>query len=204
MSRSGCWKNSAERGEILERDCESFVARMRLVRCTEEGKHGRWLLRGPWSWAEVVTLENGIYVGGDIETVVFHGGYDRAAHPRGRVYWMATRSYSYAKEKAHIGNTAPDEWDVACARGAILWNRRVDQISKEHARELWDLLSDDLSHGEFSARVYELTGECELCGMGMVTAKSVFMATAVLRRLVHFFEAEGFRASAAEWFRRAA
>jgi hypothetical protein len=202
---SGRWRNSAERGCILEQDCDKSVSRLRLVSSTEEGRHGRWLLKGDWTWAEVVTLANGIYVGGDIETVVFQGGGDRAAHPRGRVYWMATRSYGYAREKANLGGTGRDEWDEACARGDILWHRRLDQLSKDDARELWFLLKrGDVGNHELAAATYEATRDAELCDLGVVTNKSVYMATAILRRLAYLFECEGYRAKSHEWFGRAA
>ncbi len=161
--------------------------------------------KGDWTWAEVVTLTGGIYVGGDIETVVFQGGGDRAHWPRGRVYWMATRSYGYAREKARHGGTARDEWDEECARGDILWHRRLGQLEKEAARELWDLLKrGDVGNHELAAATYEATKDAELCDLGVVTNKSVYMATAVLRRLAYLFDCEGFRASSHEWFGRAA
>lgn len=40
--------------------------------------------------------------------------------------------------------------------------------------------------------------------LGDVTNKSVYMATAVLRRLARLFDSAEFRAAAHEWFRRAA
>lgn len=205
MNDYGRWKNSTQRGRILEQDCDRFVARLRLVSSSEEGRHGRWLLKGDWTWAEVVTLANGIYVGGDIETVVFVGGSDRAARPRGRVYWMATRSYGYAREKARHGRTAPDVWDIDCARGDIIWHRRADQLSREHARELWDLLSrGDVGQGEFARDIYELTHDSELCDMGEVISPAVYMATAVLRRLEQLLDRQDFQLAARDWFRRAA
>ena len=202
MNDYGRWKNSAQRGRILEQDCDRFAARLEVVQSAEEGRHGRWLLRGPWTWAEVVTLANGIYVGGDIDTVVFVGGSDRADRPRGRVYWMATRSYGYAREKARAGDTAPDEWDEACALGDILWHRRADQLTREQARALWDLLKRGNVHPhEFASAIYDETGDAELCNMGDVTPRRIFMATAILRRLAALFDAEDFRAQAHGWFR---
>lgn len=198
------WRNGLERNQVLEQDCERFVARLRLHRVTEEGRHGRWLLKGDWTWAEVVTLSNGIYVGGDIETVVFSGGSDRAAHPRGRVYWMATTSYGYASEKARHGGTAPEEWDVECARGELLWHRQVDQLSKDQARRLWNELKREPSQADFANAVYRETQDAELCDMGEVVNASVYMATAVLRRLAHLLDCQDFQGASAEWFRRAA
>lgn len=205
MSDFRRWKNSQERGVILEQDCERFCARLELLKIDEQDGHGRWFMRGPWSWVEVVTLTNGIYVGGDIETVVFLGGSDRANSPRGRVYWMATRSYGYAAEKAHHGRTAPDEWDADCARGDILWHRRVDQLEKDDARHLWDYLKNgDVGGHELNSEVYERTRDSELCTLGQVTAKSLFMATAALRRLAYLFDCRDMQQASREWFRRAA
>lgn len=202
MSR---WRNADHRRRILEADCDQFAAKLHLVDVREEGSFGRWFLRGPWSWAEVVSLRGGIYVGGDIETVVFKGGGDLATRPRGRVYWMATRSYSYASEKGHLGDTAPDEWDEACARGAILWHRRHDQLEKEQARNLWRLLErGDVSRGEFNSAIYEETEDCELCGIGDVTSSRIFMATAIMRRLAHLLDCRDMQQVSREWFRRTA
>jgi hypothetical protein len=199
------WRNSAERGRILEKDCDSFASKLRLVEAREDGPFGRWFLRAPYTWAEVVSLRGGIYVGGDIETVVFQGGGDRAGSPRGRVYWMATRSYGYASEKAHHGDTAPDEWDEACARGAIVDHRKHDYLTKAQARTLWNLLArGDVRPDEFNAAIYEETDDCELCGMGNVTSRRIFMATAILRRLVWLLEARDMQNAARDWFRRAA
>jgi hypothetical protein len=198
------WNSAAERERILEQDCERFVAKLNLVRSTEEGKHGRWLLRGEWTWAEVVTLENGIYVGGDIETVVFMGGSDRRTTPRGLVYWMGTKSYGYASEKARAGGTGRDEWDEDCARHHILQHLQDETITREQATEIRAALRSGDGAGPFKATIYDVTHDGELCDMGDVTNKSVYMATAVLRRLACLFDSAGFRAAARDWFRRAA
>jgi hypothetical protein len=199
------WRNSRERERILEADCEEFAAQLHLVDAREEGAFGRWLLRGRWSWAEVVSLRGGIYVGGDIETVVFQGGGDLAKRPRGRVYWMATRSYGYASEKAHLGNTAPDEWDESCARGAILDHRKCEQLTREEALNLWNLLKrGDVSRSEFASAVYDETHDAELCDMGDVTSRRVYMATAIMRRLAHLLDCRDMQQASREWFRRAA
>jgi hypothetical protein len=184
------WHSSAERARVIEAECDASAARLHLVQSTEEGRHGRWLLKGPWLWAEVVTLANGIYVGGDIETVVFHGG-DRWPRPRPYVYWMATRSYGYAKEKAHIGDTAPDQWDEDCARHDILWHLQNEHITREQATQILEALRRDEGSGPFQAAIYDITEDGELCDMGTVTNRSV---------LAHLFDAEGFRASSHEWF----
>jgi hypothetical protein len=197
------WNSASERERILEKDCERFVSKLVLQRSVEDQKHGRWLLRGEWTWAEVVTLANGIYVGGDIETVVFQGGSDRY-RPRGLVYWMATKSYGYAREKARIGGTGRDEWDADCARHEILWHLQAEQITQRQALKLLDALRRDEGPGPFHAATYDITQDSELCNMGDVVNKSVFMATAVLRRLAHLFDCKDMQTKAAEWFRRAA
>jgi hypothetical protein len=197
------WRTAQERSAQLEQDCDDFAGQMRLVEALEEGRNGRWILKGiRYSWAEVVTLRNGIYVGGDVETVVFVGGGDRAARPRGRVYWMATRSYDYAQEKADIGDTAPREWDEAVARWNVLYHRRHGDIDRDAAREIY-LSARDGEHA-FREAIYENTEDSELCDMGMCVSRSVYMATAILRQLARLFDAEDFRATAHEWFRMAA
>lgn len=197
------WNSSAERERILEQDCERFAARLTIARSVEDAKHGRWLLKGDWTWAEVVTLANGIYVGGDIETVVFQGGSDRC-RPRGLVYWMATKSYGYAREKAQMGGTAKTQWCPDCARADILWHLQAEQITREQAVKILGALRCDEGPGPFHAAIYEITHDAELCDMGDVVNKSVIMATAVLRRLAHLFDCKDMQAKAAEWFRRAA
>lgn len=199
---SSKWNSAAERERILERDCERYAARLMLIRSNEDEKHGRWLLKGGWTWAEVITLENGIYVGGDIETVVFQGGSDRRV--RGKVYWMGTRDYRYAREKARIGRTAPDEWDRECARSDILWHLQAEQITREQAVQILEALRREEGPAAFHSAIYDITGDSELCDMGDVTNASVFMATAVLRRLAHLFDAEEYRSKSRDWFRRAA
>ncbi len=198
------WGNAHERSLILEKECDAFAARLQLVDVREEWQFGRWLLRGPWTWAEVASLRGGIYVGGDIDTVVFRGG-DPDGNPRGRVYWMATRSYRYASEKAHLGDTAPDEWDEDCARGDIKWHCDHGQITKAQAKSLLRLLNrGDVGRDEFNKAIYEETEDSELCGMGDVTSRRVFMATAVLRRLAHLFACIDMQEASRQWFRRTA
>ncbi len=196
------WRNHAEREQKLQADCDRFCARLDLRKAEERDGHGRWLLRGPWTWAEVVTLSNGIYVGGDIETVVFHGGSDRRL--RGLVYWMATTSYGYAAEKARKGNSGRYDWDADCAAGDVVDQRRFGNLEKDQARAIYDAIPD--GKHRFQETIFEHdTGDLsELYDMGEVIPASVFMATAVLRRLVWLFESQELRQKSLEWFRRAA
>jgi hypothetical protein len=199
MSR---WRNYDEREETLQDDCERFCSRLELRKSDERDGHGRWILKGPWTWAEVVTLSNGLYVGGDIETVVFHGGPEMTL--RGRVYWMATTSYYYAAQKARAGDTGGYEWDAACAAFAVCDHRRRGELEKGQARAIFDAIADGEHH--FQAALYEEDDGSlsEMYGMGQVVPKRVFMATAVLRRLVWLFESQELRQKSREWFRRAA
>ena len=175
------WRNHAEREKALQSDCERYASRLELVKCDEQNGHGRWMLKGPWTWAEVVTLCNGIYVGGDIETIVFQGG--SGTKLRGLVYWMATRSYGYAAQKARMGNTGAYGWDADCAAGDVLWHRRSGDLNKDQARDIYNAIRD--GKHLFQQAIYDADdGDLgELYGMGEVVPASVFMATAVLRRL---------------------
>jgi hypothetical protein len=197
------WKNHGERERKLEADCDRFCSRLELRRADERDGHGRWLLRGPWTWAEVVTLSNGICVGGDIETVVFQGGSDRQK-PRGLVYWMATTSYGYAAEKARAGNTGDYGWDEDCAAFDVCWHRRQRDLEKEQARNIYNAIRDG-RHFFVDAICEADDGDLgELYDMGEVIPAGVFMATAVLRRLAWLFKAHELRAVSRAWFGRAA
>jgi hypothetical protein len=183
----------------VEREAEQFVESFKLAKCREERCHGRWLLKGNWSWAEVVTLSNGIYVGGDIDSVVFQGHPDNYG-PRSAVYWMATRSYGYAKEKASRGDTQAVSWDRSVAREAIVWMRRDKGLTKDAARDIVDLLDSECDQSHFVEALYENQDDCESLDAGEVTAMRVYMATAVLRKLVWLLETRDFRDSARSWF----
>lgn len=195
------WRNHAERETKLQADCDRFCSRLEIRKCEERDGHGRWLLKGPWTWAEVVTLSNGIYVGGDIETVVFHGGPEHRV--RARVYWMATTSYGYAAQKARAGNTGAHEWDEDCAAGDALWHRRNGDLTKDQAREIYDAIGNGKHSFQEAISDNDNGDLTELYGMGEVVPASVFMATAVLRRLVWLFGAKELRETSREWFARA-
>ncbi len=183
-----------------EREAESFVESFRLVSMDEGKRHGRWLLKGNWSWAEVVTLSNGIYVGGDIESVVFQGHPDHHG-PRSAVYWMATRSYGYAREKASRGDTPATDWDARTARERVIWMRRDKELTKEAARCIVDLLDLACDPFEFREALYDACADCEALGAGEVVAGRVYLATAVLRKLTELIEERDFRSASRGWFR---
>lgn len=191
-----------ERQTRIEREVEQFVGQFELVRCEENKPHGRWLLKGGWSWAEVVTLAHGLYVGGDIETVCF-SGHPRGYGVRSAVYWMATRSYGYASEKARMGGVETVEWDRACARESLLEMRREKVIDAENAREIFDLLGgDDCSQSRFQDALYEAQEDVERLDAGEVVARRIYLATAVLRRLTWLLECRDFRVKSREWLYR--
>ncbi len=198
------WKNHAERSAVIERECEEFCSKLKLVESKEDDVSGRWYMRGPWTWVEVVTLRHGLYVGGDIGTVVFNGHPGRGYGVRAPVYWMATRSYSYAAEKARMGNTEGNEWDADCARACVLDYLEQEVLSKEQAEDLLMCLDHEEGEHAFQQAAYDATDDSELCSMGEVVSRRVYLATAALRRLVEHFESQAMRERAREWFRRSA
>jgi len=196
------WRNALERTRVLERECTEFAEKLQLRESIEGPRFGRWYLCGVWSWAEVVTLRNGVYIGGDVETVVFSGHPNSEKYGvRSPLYWMATRSYRYAAEKAHLGSTKGMSWDRDCALADVFYHRKHDQLSREQARAIYHAWKHDEGQHAFAAAVYEATGDCELCDMGEVVSQRVFLATAILRRLTGLLD---LRSKSLEWFRRAA
>jgi hypothetical protein len=122
------------------------------------------------------------------------------------LYWISGDNYDYAEGKARIGGTKDAEvFDADIARGCVLWWRREKYITKEQARELWDLnCYDDSSGRAFYDAAYAAHCDPELLSSCEVTSRAVFTAQAVLNRLVEELEARDFRAAAGAWFRRAA
>ncbi len=190
--------------EERERDsvtqAESYAAGLRLISLEEKGRHGRYLLKGKWTWCEVVTLATGVYVGGDIETVVFNGFGDPRTRPRPVLYWMATRSYGYAREKASIGDTLALEWSGKCAREAVIWMRRDRLLEKDGARDVIDALDRECTQHEFVEALHGATEDCECLNAGEAVSQRVVTATAVLRHLVDLLEARDFQSKARGWF----
>lgn len=199
------WSNHAERTAILECETEHYAAGLSLRDCDEGRRFGRYYLRGQWTWVEVVTLRHGLYVGGDIETVVFSGHPSAEKYGvRSPLYWMATRSYSYAAEKAGLGNTENEEWDAACARACVLEYQKDEAFTAEQAEALLRVLDHEEGEHAFRQAVYETLEDSEYCSMGDVVSRRVIRATAVLRRLTRLLERHDFQNASATWFRRAA
>lgn len=193
------WHSERERATKQAEDCRRACSTWRLIDAEEGDRFGRYLLRGRLSWAEVVTVRGGVLVCGDVSSVLFQRWSQKPQTPRGPLYWMAHASYGYATEKASIGDSVARTWDEDCARGEILYQRRHRGITREQARRLWDatFATDGSS---FAHDVYDATGDSELCRMGVVTDERVFMAQAVLARLVFELEARDFRAKARSRF----
>lgn len=199
------WSNHAERTKTIERETEHYAAGLNLVACDEGPRFGRYYLRGTWTWVEVVTLRHGLYVGGDIETVVFSGHPNAEKYGvRSPLYWMATRSYDYAAEKAGLGATQREEWDAACARACVLEHQKDETFTTEEAEALLDVLDREEGEHAFRQAVYETLEDSEYCTMGDVVSRRVIRATAVLRRLTCLLERHDFQGASASWFRRAA
>jgi hypothetical protein len=119
---------------------------------------------------------------------------------------MSGDNYSYAEEKASIGGTKHARvFDEDIARGYVLWWRREKYLTKEQARDLWELdCYDDTSGGTFYAAAHTELRDPELVSCCEVTGYGVFTAQAVLNRLVADLEAKDFRESSRQWFGRAA
>ncbi len=199
------WRNHAERTAIIEREVEQYAAGLDLGECDEGSRFGRYYLRGRWTWVEVVILRHGLYVGGDIETVVFSGHPSAGKYGvRSPLYWMATRSYSYAGEKAGMGNTEAEEWDAECARACVLEHQKDETFTTEQTEELLDVLDREDGEHAFRQAVYETLEDSEYCSMGDVVSRRVIRATAVLRRLTCLLERRDFQSAASSWFRSAA
>ena len=170
---------------MYERDCEPLL----LKSVEEKGVLGRYFLmppRGSLMWAEVVVLRAGcLLVHGDVDTVVFSNFY-KPQHPRDVLEWMGNKDtcYTYAEQKASIGGSIARCFDEEVALRRVLEYRRNKTLDHEQARTLTELLKDGTDQHEFSDRMYELTRDPELCSLGTVTDQRVFMALAVLKRLL--------------------
>ncbi|HWA29028.1 MAG TPA: hypothetical protein VG734_25480 [Lacunisphaera sp.] len=202
-NRKPVWRRAHERAEKIQRDTARTMKDLRLVEFEEGDRFGRYFLRGGWTWAEVITIRGGVIVCGDVDTVCFQWLSQNPQTPRGPLYWMSGYNYSYAEQKARIGNThGAREFDRDIASGCVLEWRRGKDISKEDARYLWTMVGE--SESEFMSAAYEALSDSEPLESVEVTGRCVFTAQAVLTRLVEELEARDFRASAGAWFRRAA
>jgi hypothetical protein len=208
---------SEHRAEVFA-DAQRYTSALALIRCEEDARAGRYLLRprNRWLWGylwvEVVTVVGGVLVHGDCDTVLFSGfGSDGDRGPRAKLYWQARNNPGYGAEKAHHGDTAPDEWHPEVAAADLLFHLRhksftcADPEEREELRSVWQgLRRGDLDQSEFAERIHDLTGDSELCAMGTVPARAVTVAQCVLMRLVAELEARDFREAASKWLRREA
>lgn len=202
-----------------------------VIRELPEGMRcdGRWVIqrmgkvrgqpkRGTWDhpyWTEIVCLQGGmIYVGGDINPVVFAYG------PRsfeGRVRWMGSRKSgadSYLLEKAVIGTGRETVYTYSPQQAAedIQWLIRDQKAERETERqvlgegeaedkqlrrrvELLELALEEVDdrHGMMEtlmespddSGLYDVVIESDI---GEVPAARVFYAWAALRRLCHLLD----------------
>lgn len=193
------------------RQADEMCRHLHLAVREEGERFGRYYLRPPgearfisYTWAEVVILRHGVVVHGDCDTVVFKGFYRNDAGPRAPLYWVGSYNYSYAESKADYGRAEPRAWDYQVCRQEILEWRRGRVIDADAARELFDAAHDGASQHEWLATMWRTSLDSEYSSAGEITPWPIFAAQAVLRRLIALLEAEDFRKSSHEWFRRAA
>jgi hypothetical protein len=172
--------------QMYQRDCEA----LRLVAVDERGALGRYYLRpesGFPTWAEVVVLRGGsLLVHGDVDTTVF-SSFHKPTTPRDVLHWIGRKDtdYGYLTEKASIGGSIARCFDEEVALAGVVRLRREKYLDADQARELCEMLrNNDCSQQEFSMRMYELTDDPEISANGTVTHPRVFMAWAVVTRLL--------------------
>lgn len=171
---------------------------------------GRWLLQrrypdGGFEWtmaAEVISLAGGaLYVGGDIDYVIFSWFSDSGAH-EDKVRWMGrcTDLEYYVRQKAAIGTGRDlvEMYDADEARRQLerdVDDRENDDPGDSLARELRALLSDGLDFEDRDAllhAIYEISSDfaTDVCAhLGIVTHPRVYYAHAALARLCDLLDA---------------
>jgi hypothetical protein len=164
---------------------------------------GRWLLRKPYAdgrgfdWtmaAEVISLAGGsLYVGGDIDFVIFSWYSDSADH-EAKVRWMGRCSDIdyYVRQKAIIGTGRElvEQYDEDEARASLKWHYEdcVRVGDDALAAKLAELLESGALEDR-QALLHELyRAQPDLAAdvggtLGMVPHPRVYYAHAALRRL---------------------
>ena len=184
---------------------------------------GHWLLQrrredDGWTWSmagEVISLAGGeLYVGGDIDFVIFAHYSDSREHER-KVRWMGehTDLGYYVRQKAAIGSGRQlvDVYDEGVAREEVQgWldderEAEAGGFGSGQAAKLADVLDDAAwlgtpwdDHRELVGHLYESLGNdfmYERSDVGEVMAPRVYYAHAVLRRLCELLDAEKERAA---------
>lgn len=181
---------------------------------------GRWLLQRRYKdgngWdcvfaAEVISLYGGeLYVGGDIDFVVFAHYSDSRSH-EAKLRWMGEHNDLgyYVRQKASIGTGVAlvDVYDQDEARESVSeWlddekKAEADGFGSGYAKKLaavlgqdgaWDRAPWDDRHELIHYLVDELGHDfmCERYDVGMVLAPRVYYAHAALRRLCDLLDAE--------------
>lgn len=202
-------KESLEAIRTADTICMARKAFERHV-ITERGE-GRWLIQRLYPdgkpestyWTEICVLRKNLYVGGDIQPVLFEGGYSASA---GRVRWMGeSESWGYIAEKAQAGLRSREsvwKWDAEVAVDDF--NRwRAERREEEEGEGGDSDLDEDyvalaLAAGDRSEFLEHLGDACdhdwdrmeEFHGMGEILDARVIYAHAALRRLSQLLDQE--------------
>lgn len=182
-----------------------------------DDKSGRWVLQKPYEdeeggwrseyWTEIVSLEGGmIYVGGDIDFVIFAYYSDKRGDHQAKIRWMGEHSdFSYyVHQKACIGtgNKLIDVWDEEAAKEAVRgWLNDLDEDDdhdKRKADKVREMLDDDWLDWQDERSVIEKIAEtlgadwmCDVgSGFGMVIHPRLHFAYAALKRLIAIWDAQ--------------
>lgn len=213
-----------ERGEALKRDAERAFADHAIRRRSE----GRWLIQkryddGAWNCTfatEVISLARGeLYVGGDIDFVIF-GIYGDTADHEDKLRWMGRHSdfgyYVHQKACIGTGRTLIDVYDSDAAEAQLReWlAERTEQLGEDHDEEddgPLDVAADELvatindmirwmpdDPGEMLGRLHSVSPSFmdDRHELGMVIAPRLYFAHAALRRLCDLLDAERAEADA--------
>jgi len=187
--------------EDLRKDSQNVFEEHRLCKKGE----GRWLIKRKreegWESmyaAEIICLfNNSIYVGGDIDTVVFSYGPPENEQ---RLRWLGrqTSGTEYLREKASIGmggRELVEDWDPQCAREEL--REALEELEKEEKEEEGEVdheeeketlrhalrLIDDGSSAVWQV-LYDIPDSWESFeNLGQVTSPKVFYAQAAVAKL---------------------
>jgi hypothetical protein len=195
MKRAAPWRTRAERASALRAsDDRELVSHVLLSKHVIDDSRAVFEIGQPESstfYAEVACLRSGVFVHGDVESVIF----ERCSYKlwREKLSWMRGHNPDYAEEKAHIGasNAAmASVVDIDVAIGDLLWWRREGTLGKEDTVDVYSLLTRDGDVHEAQALLYERTGDAEM-RLGWCTASRVIMAQAVITKLCSLLAENG-------------
>lgn len=193
------------RDQLVEQSQHAFENHV-ITRRSE----GRWLLQrqyedGKPDWtmaAEVISLAGGaLYVGGDIDFVIFSWFSDSTAH-EDKVRWMGKCNdlEYYVHQKACIGTGREliDVYDAEVAEETLKeWLKDEQESNGRNYDRLKELIDDGLRYDdgrhELINRLYDELGHgfaFDRGDVGIVMAPRVYCAHAALRRLCDLLDAE--------------